>query len=106
MGSPAGPAVLEPQKATATDETPRLAPLYRVLIHNDDVTPMGLVVHVLMSVFKKNSAEATDIMLEAHHTGVALVVVLPLEEAELRVDQAHALARTEKFPLTLTIEPE
>ena len=45
-------------------------------------------------------------MFTAHNTGVALVTVLPLEEAELRTEQAHSLARTQKFPLTFTYEPE
>jgi ATP-dependent Clp protease adaptor protein ClpS len=105
-GAPAGPAVLEPEQITETKDKVRLAPQYRILIHNDDVTPMDFVVYVLMSVFKKNVEEAADIMLTAHNTGVALVAVMPLEQAELRVDQAHALARTAKFPLTFTYEPE
>jgi ATP-dependent Clp protease adapter protein ClpS len=45
-------------------------------------------------------------MLEAHHTGVALVCVEPLEQAEFHVDRAHALARGAKYPLTFTYEPE
>jgi ATP-dependent Clp protease adaptor protein ClpS len=100
--APGAPAVLEPETVT----TPRLAPRYRVLIHNDDKTPMDLVVHVLQSVFKKDIHEAVDIMMTAHKTGVALVVVLPLEEAELRVEQAHSMARAQHFPLTFTYEPE
>jgi len=106
MGAPAGPAVLEPEQLTDTKEKVRLAPQYRVLIHNDDVTPMGFVVYVLLSIFRKSEPDAEEIMQTAHHTGVALVAVMPLEQAELRVDQAHALARTQKFPLTLTYEPE
>jgi ATP-dependent Clp protease adaptor protein ClpS len=104
----AGPAA--PQTAVrpeiGTETTTRLAPLYKVFIHNDDVTPMDFVVYVLRDVFKKEIQEAVEIMLTAHETGIALVAVLPLEQAELRVDQAHSLARTAKFPLTLTYEPE
>jgi ATP-dependent Clp protease adaptor protein ClpS len=98
------PAVAEPQ--TTTQQVPRLTPRYRVLIHNDDVTPMDFVVHVLITVFKKEIQDAMEIMVTAHHTGVALVVVLPLEEAELRIEQSHSMARTQKFPLTFTCEPE
>ena len=98
------PTVIEPSVTTET--TTRLAPQYRVLIHNDDVTPMDFVVYVLLTIFKKAVPDAEEIMLAAHNSGVALVTVLPLEQAELRVDQAHALARTRKFPLTLTYEPE
>lgn len=106
MSSATTPSVSEPVVKKDTQDKPRLAPRYRVLIHNDDVTPMDFVVHVLMNIFKKNISDAADIMLTAHNTGVALVVVLSLEEAELRVDQAHSLARTAKYPLTFTYEPE
>ena len=98
--------MLEPQWATEVKDQVRQAPQCRVLIHNDDVTPMDFVVCVLLEVFKKNEADAIEIMLTAHSTGVALVAVLPLEEAELRVDQAHSMARTAKYPLTFTCEPE
>ena len=84
----------------------RLAPLWRVLIHNDDRTPMDFVVDVLREIFARDEPEAVRIMLEAHHHGVALVVVEPRERAEFHLDQAHSLARGRKFPLTFTTEPE
>jgi len=93
-------------KTAPPKTTPRNCPMYRVLIHNDDVTPMDFVVQVLVDIFKKNLAEAGEIMFTAHETQVALVVVLPLEQAELRIDQAHSVARAAKFPLTFTSEPE
>ena len=82
--------------------------MYRVLIHNDPITPMDFVVMLLAKVFSKNLGDATAIMLEAHKNekGVALVVVEPLERAEFHVDRAHSYARTAKFPLTFSIEPE
>lgn len=89
-----------------TTQEPSLAPLYRVLIHNDDVTPMGFVVDVLREFFQKDLVEAGEIMLTAHTTGVAHVATLPLEEAEFRVDRAHSKARAAKVPLTFTYEPE
>jgi ATP-dependent Clp protease adaptor protein ClpS len=89
-----------------TDEKSRLAPRYRVLIHNDDITTKKFVDRVLRSVFLLEETRAIQTMLEAHHAGVALVDVLPLEVAEFRVDQAHSMARTAKYPLTFTIEPE
>lgn len=92
------------QQDTATID--RLCPMYRVLIHNDDITPMDFVVGVLLDIFKKEPQASVEIMLEAHTKGVALVTVLPLEQAELRIEQAHALARPRKFPLTFTCEPE
>ena len=89
----------------ASDERTRLAPRYRVLIHNDDVTTMEFVVKVLQSVFGLDFPSATEVMLEAHDTGVATVAILPLEQAEFRVDQAHSMARAAKYPLTFTYEP-
>ena len=100
------PGVAQPGVKPMAHTTQRLAPLYRVLIHNDDVTPMEFVVYVLMEVFKKNIQDAAEIMIVAHKTGIALVTVLPLEQAELRSQQAHSLARTQKFPLMFTYEPE
>ncbi len=96
-----GTSVTKPVAQT----TQRLAPMYRVIIHNDEVTPMDFVVHVLMRYFKKEAADAVYIMQEAHEKGVALVDVMGLEEAEFRVDQVHAFARTAKYPLTFSIEP-
>ncbi len=104
--SPGKPGVAEPAATPTAQTTPRLAPRYRVLIHNDDVTPMDFVVQVLTRFFKKEATEAIDIMLEAHSRDVALVDIMGLEEAEFRVDQAHSLARGAKYPLSFSIEPE
>ena len=89
-----------------TKDKPRHAPMYRVFIHNDDVTPMDFVVHILRANFQKPEEEAIQIMLKAHHTNIAHVATLPLEQAEFRVEQTHSLARARKFPLKLTYEPE
>lgn len=82
------------------------APRYRVLLHNDELTPMEFVVEILRSVFRKPKVQAVQIMLTAHHRSIALVAVLPLEQAEFRVDQAHSLARCRKYPLRLTYEQD
>jgi ATP-dependent Clp protease adaptor protein ClpS len=84
----------------------RRVPLYRVLLHNDDLTPMDFVIEVLRSVFARPLASASRIMHEAHAKGVALVEVVPFERAELHVDQARSLARAREFPLSFSIEPE
>jgi ATP-dependent Clp protease adaptor protein ClpS len=89
-----------------TKDKIRHAPLYRVLLHNDNVTTSDFVVHVLRSIFRKAEEEASQIMLRAHHMGLAHVATLPLEQAEFRVDQSHSLARARKFPLKLTYERE
>lgn len=75
-------------------------PLYRVLLHNDDVTTMEHVVQSLMHVFKFEQQFCEQIMLEAHHKGVALCTVEPLEQAELHRDQLIS------FSLVATIEHE
>lgn len=96
----------ESSPETRTVEATELAPRYRVLVHNDDVTPMHFVIQVLAAVFKLDKALAENVMLEAHNKGVAHVVTLPLEEAEVRCERAHGFARTHGHPLTFTYEPE
>ncbi len=83
-----------------------LEPPYRVLIHNDDVTPMDFVVQVLQSIFELLFERAEAVMLTAHHKGVAYVATYPKEEAQSRVRRAHNLARVEGYPLKFTIEAE
>ena len=89
-----------------TDTKTKLVPLYRVLIHNDDVTPMDFVVHVLHTIFALGPNRAMEVMWEAHQTGVAHVVTEPLEKAEFHVDQARSLSRGRGWPLSFSIEPE
>jgi len=98
------PQTTTPTLRPVTDQKIKQAPLYKVLIHNDVITPMDFVIAILCNIFHKHAEEAFNIMLTAHNTGVSLVTVLPLEQAELRVDQAHSKARTAKYPLTFTYE--
>jgi len=86
-----------------TKESP--APLYKVLVHNDDITPFGFVMSVLKQIFKLSAIRAFQITLEAHHGGVALVVVEQREHAEFHIDQAHSLARGRNYPLNFSMEP-
>jgi hypothetical protein len=65
---------------------------------------MEFVVAVLVGIFRLSMQDSERVMLEAHHTGAAHVVTLPLEEAEARVEKAHALARAARYPLTFTYE--
>ncbi|HJR81511.1 MAG TPA: ATP-dependent Clp protease adaptor ClpS [Anaerolineales bacterium] len=87
------------------DET-ELEPLYRVIIHNDDVTPMDFVVHVLKTIFCQSNPRAVEIMLIAHITGLAYVQTLPKSEAEKRINKAHFAAGLEGYPLHFSIELE
>jgi len=89
-------------ETTETD----LEPLYRVVIHNDDVTPMDFVVHVLKTIFFLSNDRAADIMLTAHIKGNAYVQTLPKTEAEKRVKRAHSDAHNAGYPLHFSTEPE
>lgn len=83
-----------------------IEPLYRVIIHNDHITPMDFVVHVLKTIFYLANNKAADIMLTAHVYGSAYVQTLAKSEAEKRVDKAHAEAHNAGYPLKFTMEPE
>lgn len=90
-----------------TEETKtELEPRYRVIIHNDDLTPMDFVVNVLTSIFILSQPDAMDVMLIAHYKGVAYVQTLPKTEAEKRINKAHFAAGLEGYPLHFSIEPE
>lgn len=79
---------------------------YRVMVQNDDVTPMEFVVVVLRVFFDLDFERAYAVMLEAHESGCAYVVSLPYEEAQQRVYEAHNAAREAGYPLTFYLEPE
>lgn len=85
---------------------PDLEPLYRVIIHNDNVTPMDFVVHVLQSIFMVSPPDAVNIMFEAHYSGSAYVQTLPKAEAQARIGKAHFAAGLEGYPLHFSMEPE
>jgi ATP-dependent Clp protease adaptor protein ClpS len=88
------------------EEETELEPLYRVLVHNDNVTPMDFVVHVLKTIFYQSNPKAFEIMLIAHITGLAYVQTLPKSEAEKRINKAHFAAGLEGYPLHFSMEPE
>jgi ATP-dependent Clp protease adaptor protein ClpS len=88
------------------EEEAELEPLYRVIIHNDDVTPMDFVVHVLKTFFYLSNPKAAEIMLTAHVYGTAYVQTLPKTEAENRINRAHFAAGLEGYPLHFSLEPE
>jgi ATP-dependent Clp protease adaptor protein ClpS len=81
-------------------------PFYRVIIHNDDVTPMDFVVHILVQVFLLHPTDAARVMLTAHYQGAAYVQTLPRSEAQRRIGKAHFAARLESYPLHFSMEPE
>ncbi len=80
--------------------------MYRVLLHNDDYTPMDFVVHLLREVFRRGDADATEIMYHVHNNGVGVAGVFTYEVAETKVAQVHLLARKSEHPLMASMEPE
>jgi ATP-dependent Clp protease adaptor protein ClpS len=80
--------------------------LYKVLILNDDFTPMEFVVFVLEQFFAKTRDEATRIMLHVHHKGVGICGVYTYEVAESKVMQVMDFARQNQHPLQCTMEKE
>ncbi len=80
--------------------------LYKVLLLNDDYTPMEFVVHVLERFFNKGREDATRIMLHVHHKGVGICGVYTYEIAETKVAQVMDFARQHQHPLQCTMEKE
>ena len=92
--------------ATKARVRTRKPALYKVLMLNDDYTPMEFVVHVLERFFQKSREEATRIMLHVHKRGVGVCGVFTYEVAETKVTQVMDLARQNQHPLQCTIEKE
>ena len=80
--------------------------MYKVLLLNDDYTPMEFVVHILERFFNKNRQEATDIMLHVHRRGVGICGIFTYEVAETKVAQVMDFARSQEQPLQCTMEKE
>jgi ATP-dependent Clp protease adaptor protein ClpS len=80
--------------------------LYKVLLLNDDYTPMEFVVHVLEKYFNKGREEATRIMLHVHQKGVGICGVYTFEVAETKVTQVMDFSRQHGHPLQCTLEKE
>ena len=80
--------------------------MYKVLMLNDDYTPMEFVVHILERFFNKNRQEATRIMLHVHRRGVGVCGVYTYEVAETKVTQVMDFARQNQHPLQCTLEKD
>ena len=80
--------------------------MYKVLMLNDDYTPMEFVVHILERFFNKNRQEATRIMLHVHRRGVGVCGVYTYEVAETKVTQVMDFARQHQHPLQCTLEKD
>jgi ATP-dependent Clp protease adaptor protein ClpS len=100
-GTPGGPTTSVITKVKPKTKRPNL---YRVLILNDDYTPMEFVVHVLEKFFQKDAEAATQIMLHVHHHGIGECGVFTYEIAETKVTQVMDFARKHQHPLQCVME--
>jgi ATP-dependent Clp protease adaptor protein ClpS len=82
----------------------RTPPMYKVLLLNDDFTPMDFVIHILQKFFAKEYDEATRIMLQVHHQGAGVAGVFSFEIAETKVYQVNQYAKQRNQPLKCTME--
>ncbi|WP_074221687.1 ATP-dependent Clp protease adapter ClpS [Rhodovulum sp. ES.010] len=96
----------ESEVITKTKPRTQRPPLYKVLLLNDDYTPMEFVVHVLERFFGMSHAQAFEVMLMVHKKGVAVVGVFSFEVAETKVAQVMDFARRHQHPLQCTMEKE
>jgi ATP-dependent Clp protease adaptor protein ClpS len=97
-----------PDDALAVEEAkPKVKrpPLYKVILLNDDYTPMDFVVHVLEVFFSLPRDKATQIMLQVHTQGKGVCGVYTREIAETKVYQVNAFSRENQHPLLCTLEP-
>ncbi len=110
--SPDMPGGAEPQERKQTGLLLKTRPrtkkpaMYKVLLLNDDYTPMEFVVHVLERFFNKTRQEATDVMLHVHRRGVGICGIYTFEVAETKVAQVMDFARASEQPLQCTMEKE
>jgi ATP-dependent Clp protease adaptor protein ClpS len=101
------PAAPDRDDGLAVEESkPDLArpPMYKVLILNDDYTPMEFVVHVLETFFAMNREKATQVMLAVHTMGSAVCGIFPRDLAETKSEQVNEYARENEHPLMSTVE--
>jgi ATP-dependent Clp protease adaptor protein ClpS len=100
-GDPGAPGTAVISKTKPQTKRPSL---YRVLILNDDYTPMEFVVHVLERFFNKDHESATRIMLHVHHHGIGECGIYTYEVAETKVTQVMDFARKHQHPLQCVME--
>jgi ATP-dependent Clp protease adaptor protein ClpS len=109
-GDAGDPGSLDPRReggvATETRKRVQRPPRFKVLLYNDDFTPMEFVVAVLENVFGKGPSAATQIMLQIHNSGLGVAGVYVLEVAETKVATVHRLAEQRGYPLRAGVEKE
>ncbi len=89
-----------------TREREARPPRFKVVLFNDDYTPMQFVVNVLESIFRKSPVESNALMLKIHRSGSGIAGVFTLEIAETKVSSVHKLAEEHGYPLRAGVEAE
>ena len=105
-GAGGGDPRREGEVATRTRGKVARPPRYKVILYNDDYTPMEFVVAILENVFGKGPSAATQIMLQIHNSGLGVGGVFLLEVAETKVVTVHRLAEDRGYPLRSGVEKE
>ncbi|MBD7912749.1 MULTISPECIES: ATP-dependent Clp protease adaptor ClpS [Clostridium] len=77
---------------------------YKVVMYNDDFTPMEFVVYILINIFKKSEEEAVQIMMSVHKGGKAVVGIYSYDIAKTKADIAISLSRQEGYPFRIKVE--
>lgn len=93
-----------PEIEAEIEHKEELAPLWKVVCHDDPVTTMEFVIEILRAVFRVRSVQAVELMYRVHHSGAAVLGHWPESAARRKVKRATALARSEGFPLTFSLE--
>jgi ATP-dependent Clp protease adaptor protein ClpS len=93
------------EKKTKTTNKVKEPSKYKVIVCNDDTTPVEFVILMLISVFRLNMDEATNLTLKVHHEGSAVAGIFSYEIAEQKTIDATNLARDNGYPLIIKVEP-
>ena len=96
--------ILREDKAAVKEAKTRKPPMYKVVLLNDDYTPMEFVVHILENFFKMNREKATRIMLHVHTRGKGVCGVYTRDVAETKVAQVNEYSRMNSHPLLCSME--
>ena len=107
-GRPPADPSREADRGLATKQRPKVdrPPRFKVILYNDDYTPMEFVVQVLEKVFGKSPSAATQIMLQIHRSGMGVAGVYVLEVAETKSTMVHRMAEERGYPLRSGVEKE
>lgn len=100
------PAFSEEKQIEFQEEKTTPPPMYKVMLNNDDYTPMDFVVEVLQTFFAMTSDKANQLMLTVHYHGKAVCGIYTAEIAETKVMQVNQYSRKHQHPLMCTMEPE